>query len=422
LTPPQGVDTISYAQDGERECDRMMNGYAKGVTSAVLVAALLVRSGVAHAQEAPGPTGWEPNGLPALNYDSDEGFGYGALLELYNYGNGGHSPYRFTIQPTVFLTTGGRRDFTLFFDAPHLLPAGWRIDVDLGSEKQIATPYYGPGNATIYDESLEDEHGQYYYRFGRTRRGVATNLQRAVAGLPLRILLGVGLNKTTIEVQPEDAVETLLRQDYTERTVPSGWTNHVRIGLVWDTRDQETGPTSGAWTEILVQGVPEFLGSETGYIRWTFADRRYFPLGGRVTFANRFMIQDIDGVAPFYDQYLVQSSFKSQEGLGGAKTLRGIPKNRYVGKGMFLWNAELRWRVGDFEMLGRSLHVVLSGFVDSGRVWEDGLQWESLVTDLHTGVGGGVRVGVGENFVVALDLGHSSEATAPFYIGLGYLF
>ena len=339
-----------------------------------------------------------------------------------NYGDGGYAPYRFTIQPTVFLTTGGRRDFTLFFDAPHLLPTGWRIAVDLGSEKQIASPYYGPGNESVYDEDLEDAEGQYFYRFGRTRRRAAFNLQRSLGDLPLRVLMGAGIARTSIDSQPEDAVETLLRRDYAGRVIPHGWSNHVRMGLVWDTRDRETGPRTGTWTEILVPGVPEFLGSETGYLRWTFADRRYFPMGDRLTFANRFLIQNIDGVAPFYDQYVVQSSFKAQEGLGGAQTLRGIPKNRYVGKGMFLWNAELRWRAHEFKMVGRSFRLVLTGFVDSGRVWADGLEWESLVTDLHTGVGGGVRVGVGENFVVAVDMGHSSEATAPFYIGLGYLF
>ena len=395
---------------------------ALGVATRQLAILLVLPTSVVLAQEGQGPTGWEPNGLPAINYDSDEGFGYGVLLELYNYGSGGYAPYRFTLQPTVFLTTGGRRDFTLFFDAPHLLPAGWRMDVSLGSEKQIATPYYGPGNRSVFDEALEDSEGQYFYRFGRTRRKAAFNLQRSIGDLPLRVLVGAGVAHTTIESQPKDAVETLLRRDYVGRTIPHGWSNHVRIGLVWDTRDRETGPRRGTWTELLVQGVPEFLGSESGYVRWTFADRRYFPLGDRLTFANRFLIQNIDGVAPFYDQYIVQTSFKQQEGLGGAKTLRGILKNRYVGKGMFLWNAELRWRAHDFSMLGRAFYLVLSGFVDSGRVWENGLEWESLVSDLHTAVGGGVRVGVGENFVVALDVGHSSEATAPFYINLGYLF
>ncbi|NIP56686.1 MAG: hypothetical protein GWM92_01105, partial [Gemmatimonadetes bacterium] len=45
-----------------------------------------------------------------------------------------------------------------------------------------------------------------------------------------------------------------------------------------------------------------------------------------------------------------------------------------------------------------------------------------LLSDLHHGYGGGVRVGMGENFVVALDAGHSAQATLPLYIGLGYLY
>ena len=129
----------------------MMSVTACGTVAAMLLTAPAVSP--LNAQESLAPTGWEPAGLPALNYDSDEGFGYGVLFELYNYGDGGYSPYRFTLQPTVFLTTGGRRDFTLFFDAPHLLPEGWRIDAPLGSERQIASPYYGLGNTSCTTNS-----------------------------------------------------------------------------------------------------------------------------------------------------------------------------------------------------------------------------------------------------------------------------
>jgi outer membrane protein assembly factor BamA len=383
-----------------------------------------------NAQEPPGPTGWEATGLPALNYDSDEGFGYGVLFELYNYGDGGFSPYRFTLQPTVFLTTGGRRDFNVFFDAPHLLPEGWRIDASLGSERQIASPYYGVGNTSAYDNSLEDTEGQYYYRFGRTLRRVAVNVQRGFWDLPIRVLAGVGATHTDIDPLPKDATGTLLNEwigdgggsSSSPETIPGGWSNHVRVGLVWDTRDRETGPHRGTWSEMLVQAVPEFLGSESAYVRWTAADRRYVPLGDRLTLANRLLVQDVVGDAPFYDLSIIQTSFKQLEGLGGGRTLRGIPKNRYVGKGVFLWNAELRWRAMDFSLLGRASHMVLSTFVDTGRVWEDGLVLGELLSDLHTAFGGGIRVGMGENFIAGLDVGHSSESTAALYINTGYAF
>ncbi len=383
-----------------------------------------------HAQESPGPTGWEPTGLPALNYDSDEGFGYGVLFELYNYGDGGYSPYRFTIQPTVFLTTGGRREFTLFFDAPHLLPEGWRIDATLGSERQLAVPYYGLGNTSVYDAGLEGAGGQYYYRFGRTQRQVAGNVQRSLGDTPLRALAGVGATHTNVDPLPKDATATLLSQVIENaglpgsipETIPGGWSNHVRVGLVWDTRDRETGPHRGTWSEVLVQAVPDFLGSESGYVRWTLIDRRYVPVGDRLTFANRIIVQNVEGEAPFYDLSLIQTSFKQREGLGGGRTLRGIPRNRYVGKGLFLWNAELRWRAKDFTMVGRSFHMILSAFVDTGRVWEDGIVLGEFLADLHTAFGGGIRAGMGENFVAGIDVGHSSESTAALYINTGYIF
>jgi hemolysin activation/secretion protein len=89
---------------------------------------------------------------------------------------------------------------------------------------------------------------------------------------------------------------------------------------------------------------------------------------------------------------------------------------------MALWNAELRWRAARFGLLGRNFTAVLSGFVDQGRVWRDGVELSEIASDLHRGFGGGLRVAMGENFVVAFDAGTSAETTAPIYIGLGYLY
>jgi hemolysin activation/secretion protein len=73
-------------------------------------------------------------------------------------------------------------------------------------------------------------------------------------------------------------------------------------------------------------------------------------------------------------------------------------------------------------MLGRESALILSGFVDAGRVWDRGLSMDGLFSDYHMGFGGGARLRYGQNFVVALDIAHSKEATMPIYIGLGYPF
>lgn len=376
----------------------------------------------ARGQEA-SPPRLEVGGVPAINFDADEGFGYGAIVELYHYGPRGRGSYEWTLQPTVFLTTRGRRDFTVFFDSPSLLPQGWRVDAFAGREKQIATPYYGLGNATPYDATLDDDEGPdpYYYRFGRTRRSLTFNLQRSILESPLRLLFGGGIVGTEIEPVPEDRGTTLYRQEL-GTSEGTEWSNYVRGGLVWDTRDRETGPRRGSWTEVLVQWVDEGLGADLNFTRWTFTDRRYIPLGDRLVFAHRYLLQGVSSGAPAYELFRVQTSFKQQEGLGGARTVRGVLKNRFVGRGMLVWNAELRWRVGDFRLLGRASHVVLSAFVDQGRVWDEEIRIDELLTDLHRGIGGGVRLGFGENFIVALDIGTSKETGMPIYIGIGYLY
>jgi outer membrane protein assembly factor BamA len=397
----------------------------KPLRQACLVVAATVLAGAPArtSAQSSSPTGLEIGALPVVNFDSDEGFGYGALAAIYEYGTVGFAPYEWVLRPQVFLTTEGRRDLTLFFDAPYLLPNGWRLTVFVGTQKHVATPFYGLGNASAYDESLDDEDGAnpYFYRFGLRRDGGTFMLQRPVGVPSLRVLLGGGVQRATVDPVPEDRGTTLYEAHFGADEETS-WTNFVRGGVVWDTRDRESGPTSGTWTELLVQWVDEGFGADVEYTRWTFTDRRYLSLADGLVFAHRYLVRGVTEGAPVHDLFNVQSSFEQQEGLGGASTVRGVLKNRFVGRGMLVWNAELRWRVADFRVVGRDAHLVLSAFVDHGRVWAESPQLDQLLSDLRRGFGGGARIGLGENFVVALDVGTSTETGLPFYMGLGYLF
>lgn len=375
-------------------------------------------------QESFSDTGLEIGALPAVNFDSDEGFGYGVIAELYQYGEGGLDPYVWTLQPTVFLTTKGRRDVTVFFDAPHVLPGGWRLTAFAGRQKQIATPYYGLGNATTYDESVDADDGPnpFYHRFGLTRTSLTADLQRSLGDdVPARFLFGTGMQRATVKPVPEDDGTTLYAIEHGTGE-ETAWLNYVRAGLVWDTRDRETGPTSGVWSEVLVRRTEEALAADLSFTRVSFIDRRYVSLTDGLVFAHRYLVQHVTSGAPDFDLFRLQSSFKGGEGLGGSSTVRGILRNRYVGRAMLVWNSELRWRVWELSAFDRDFHVVVSAFLDQGRVWADGFDLGGVFEDLHRGYGGGVRVGMGENFVGAMDVGTSSEAGLGLYLGLGYLY
>jgi len=372
--------------------------------------------------EKPPPKGWEFVGLPAVNFNSDEGVGYGALLEAYNYGNG-VQPYRFTIQPIVFFTTKGRRDFVIFFDAPNFLRDKWRLDAFAGREQQLATPYYGIGNDAAFDELLEDPPNDYYYRYGRTQLRILANLQRKFGRFPARGLFGAGFADVRTDATPFDSGTTLLAQQLGSVPEPSGRLVYLRTGLVWDTRDREIAPSRGSYGDLLVQRVDRALGATNTYTRYTAIGRKYFPLRSHLVLAHRALVQKTDGNVPLYDLATVQTSFKQHEALGGSSSIRGLPKNRFVGKGIAFLNTDLRWRFLDFELRRKSAYLTWSGFFDVGRVWLSQMDLSEIGSGAHTGYGTGIRLGLGPNSAVGLDLARSPESkSTQIYIGLGYPF
>ncbi|MDB4900236.1 MAG: hypothetical protein JWN53_2044 [Gemmatimonadetes bacterium] len=379
---------------------------------------LLAIASAASAQiPAPRPTGRALAGIPALNFDADEGAGYGALLQLYDYGQTGAAPYRYVVQPSVLLTTRGRRDVSLFVDAPHVI-RGWRVSGIVASERQLAAPFYGVGNDTPQDETLTAGADHYYYRYGRDVVRGAMNAQHQLLQPALRLLVGVGAQRTVVHTVPFDSGTTLMAQQLGRGDLPARRSLYARLGLVWDTRDREIGTHEGSWAELIAQRS----GSDEQFTRTTLTVRRYTPLGARVTFAQRLVAQQLVGDPSVTELATIQGSIRDDEALGGGGSLRGMPKNRYIGKGVAFVNNELRWDAAQFTLHGSPARVVLSSFVDAGRVWTDRITPTEAFSDLHVGYGGGIRLGVGPSFVVAADVGHSSQSMAPIYIGLGYLF
>ena len=370
------------------------------------------------AQEHTRPV--EISGIPALNFDADEGFGYGAIVALYGYDR--QATYRWTLQPTLFFTSEGRRDYTVFFDAPSRHGSPWRYTVFAGRQQQLAAPYYGIGNATAYDPGLEHGSTRYFYRYGRDRLRTSADVQHALFNPDVRLLLGAGVSRDRINLTPFDSGTTLIAEQLRSQAPAGGRTNFARVGLTYDSRDREIGTHAGTWIDVLVQRVDKAFGATSDYTRWTTTARHYQPVSDRLTFASRVLLQNVTGDSPFYALTEIQASQGQPDGLGGSSSVRGLPKDRYLGKGLVLANNELRWQAVDFTGAGRPSSLVLSAFVDAGRVWTDGVDLSTAARQLHTGYGGGARLAFGRSFVVAVDVAHSAQSTAPIYIGLGYPF
>ncbi len=386
----------------------------------ILVAVSLTMTQTAWAESSSVRTGLNFAGLPLSNYNSDEGLGYGANVALYNHARGGYTPYFYLTQAEVFLTTRGKDYAFFFFDSPHLIPR-YRLSAEFRFENDVFSPFYGLGEKTVFREEFTDASSEafideYYYSFGRERLKFTADVQRFVWQKRLRALVGLGIFHT--EITPN--TERSLLQEQVPLGIEGGWTNYLKFGFVYDTRDNEPAPTSGTWSEMIVEISGGLLGSDYTSRRVTVTDRRYYRILKNLVYANRVVFEMMDGDVPFYEMSRFSSSFKREEALGGAKSVRGVRRNRFIGQTKLFANLELRWTMFRFQKWNQDFFIATNIFADIGRVWEENPTL--TLKDFQLARGGGVRIGWNQNFIVAVDVGNSSEVPLALYIGLGYLY
>ena len=389
--------------------------------------------------------GWVIGGVPSLGYNSDTGFSYGMTAEIYNLGDGRWYPdYQYALEAEWIRNTQGGGVTEIFLDAPVLYDGTLRLTGYAGYETDLMQRFYGFGGyASDYHPEYEiddPDHPDYdrdsyrsraYYTHDRALVRVSIDVQGDLGG-PWRWLAGAGSYQLEAgptktgqlrgDVPQETLFEELVQGEKIAAEEADGGAEHyLKLGLIYDTRDAESVPTNGIWTELFLTEFGEYLGTETPHQLLTFTHRHYFPLASEnLVFAGRLSAQDVvTGNAPFYMLPFLQSSYKVQEGFGGSQTIRGVLQNRVVGASVVFANMEVRWNVYRFTLKGQQFEWTLNGFYDSGRVLD-------VASDhLHHGVGLGLSVIMNRNLVASLDLAKAlnpQDGRGGIYIHSGYLF
>jgi len=145
----------------------------------------------------------------------------------------------------------------------------------------------------------------------------------------------------------------------------------------------------------------------------------------------------IYGEIPFYMLPFIYNSNTNRDGLGGAKTLRGILRNRIVGDDYLYGNVELRWKFYRGIVLEQNLYLALNTFFDAGLVSgnysfeNDSIPYTELgniTTEsetLHGSYGAGLAIVINHNFIVSVNYGRTisrKDGISGLYIGLNFLF
>ena len=435
--------------------------------------------------------GWSFGVLPTITYNSDLGFQYGGLIDLYNYGEGDIYPKyyeRYFLEISRFTKGSGINNFS--FESNRLIKGRtFFFDIMYRPDEQFdflgANGYESVLNSSWEDAVDSDYKSKMFYK-NQTKKlkikaDILTPISNGWSWLAGFEFYEFSVNTLDVDKYNDGKDE----EDKIPSTdeVPGLWDRYkkwgiidaknanggsflgMKLGLLYDTRDNWTNASKGIWTEAVLVWVPEFIGSSnSGYLKLNITHRQFFTvIQDKLTFAYRLGYSgNLIGDEPYFALPIMYSAMlknAASEGLGGQRTLRGVRRNRVVGNGEAYGNAEFRYKFWNFSLFKQNWYMATNAFVDAGRVVQllplkdkvNEIETElAPLTDvdfwgnyaisggdakddyfnfgaekLHLSYGLGLRIAMNENFVVGLDYGKTTNAQdgdSGMYIGLNYAF
>ena len=388
--------------------------------------------------------GWKFGGaLPAIAYNSDNGFRYGVLGNVYDYGDGTSYPnYRKSIYAEWSRTTKGSGKNNIIYEDNQFLGTrmNFLADVNYATEKSI--DFYGfNGYEANYNSNYEDQDSpeylsRAYYRIGRKMWRVMLNLQGETRVKNLKWF--TGLMFFDIDVSAPD-IDKLNKDNLYLNYVANGHIKAseadggtvtlVKAGVIYDSRDVISCPTRGFWNELYLSVAPSFLGSNDTYATLSASVREYFSIvDDRFILTYRIAASFlVGGEMPFYILPFYFDSKYIYDGIGGVKTVRGLKRDRLQGDGYAFGNFEARWKFLNTKVFKQDLYLALSGFYDTGIITDkyNTTAPKNGSERLHNALGGGLRIALNNNFIVSVDYGRcldKHDGSNALYIDLGWLW
>ncbi len=402
---------------------------------------------------------------PVVAYDSDIGFKYGGLVNFYHYGDGSRYPkYNHSLYLEWSRTTKGSGINQLRYDSDKLIP-NTRIISDVSYLTELALDFYGfNGTQSYYNPLFEDKNSseyisRMYYRIDRKLLRIKADfhinlLSTFVKGILGYTMYNINIGQVNIsnlnegkngaEILPDTVslYDKYIDWGFIKEEEKNGGTvGFIKTGLLLDTRDNEPNPNNGLLEEVLFCFAPGFMGSEDkGFVRMTLIHRHYIPIvRDRLSFAYRIAYFDkLTGTIPFYMLSYQNLSFYDRQTLGGAKSIRGMLRNRAIGEDVLFSNFELRWRAMKFSFINQNWYIALTPFFDAGVVTseykvkpgnnQEAIDYLALGTEKdkwHYGYGIGVYGALNHNFIAHCNYGRairSEDGTTGIYVGMNFIF
>ena len=397
-------------------------------------------------------TGWTFGLLPSVAYDADLGLQYGALTNIYYFGDGKVYPdYYHSFYAEAAYTTQKYGLFRLSYDSRYLIP-NHRLSVDL-----TYLPYKMQRDLFRLSVDLQGN-----ITSSKTQ-GLYWNAGMGILNYNIGTVDIDALNKNKDAADQLPDTATLYDKyvnwgliDDAERN--GGFHPYLHGGITLDTRDRQQNPRRGLHADAFLNYVAS-VGDMREYnsLKFNTNFRFYIPLhwlgqsnasdDARFILAYRIGAQlHVAGKSPFYiDTYLNQLYMQRvmYEGLGGGNSLRGIMRNRILADGFAYMNLELRVQLFKFKIGKELFYVGINPFMDGGMVVQErSLNSINALSDNeyqedfstadkshkpHLSAGCGLKVAMNDNFVLSVDWAtalneQDNGKFSNLYIKMGYMF
>lgn len=427
----------------------------------ILFVYIVLSTGLIFAQLKP-KQGFAFGALPAISYDSDLGFQYGALANFYLYGNGAIFPrYYHSLYTELSTYTKGRVIARIRYDSEFLIPKV-RTTLDVSYVTDPISDFYGfNGYLNVYGPLKVENPDRFFYRNSQYMFRVKADFQGNfgtskfgwLAGYTYYHFQNDTVNSSLLGIPKTGKSLFELYQNYgliSPEEAHGGSVNYLKVGIKYDTRDQLACPMNGIFTEAAIQSAPKILNKEYPHTKLAIIHRQYFEIAKDLNFAYRLDYQMTIGndKVPYYAQPLLITSYlvaATNQGLGGKSSIRGILRNRIIGDDVAFGNFEFRYKFLRFEWLKQMFYIGTNIFFDSGIILKPIIPNQSSLNLLnssnpdsyinnynyyeawkfHSAAGIGLKIGWNENFIISAEFGKAldkQDGNSGFYIGTNYLF
>ena len=313
-------------------------------------------------------------------------------------------PYRISFSLDGQIATSSSRFLKLKANVPGLAN-GWRFSAQLTARRRARDNYFGLGNSTVFERDSVTDAQPNFYRAIRTSYTLRAEVQRQLVG-PLRALGGLKAERWKISPHDEPSV---IAKDLANRVDPTidVATDDVsiRIGLVFDTRDDRVAPNSGVMIGVGLGVADADVAGDLTYTRTTVNAQGYWSPSPLLILAARVVGQQMEGTPRLGTFYLIEGGTRFYDSLGGSATHRALPSNRFLGRDHLFGNLEARYTLSAIPTLYR---ISLLGFLDAGRVFQTD-DFRITTDDLKVGAGSGLIFQVGRAGIAGITVGFGPD-------------